>query len=158
MSVSLLFALRFPSSPVPTACSCAFKKQQHTMLTGMSTGRLGVGSRSGHDMLGNLDLHAFRAAVTHSGQIFLRASKSQFTAKSPGESPERRVLPVPGKVPGVKGVGNQHDVASALFCTFLVGETLQRAGDVPFFNIRPILLSAFLNITALQAVSAIVPA
>ena len=149
MSVSLLFALRFPSSPVPTACSCAFKKQQHTMLTGMSTGRLGVGSRSGHDMLGNLDLHAFRAAVTHSGQIYLRASKSQFPAKSPGESPERRVLPVPGKVPippqpgefsRVKGVGNQHDVASALFCTFLVGETLQRAGDVPFLNIRPILL------------------
>ena len=143
MSVSLLFALRFPSSPVPTACSCAFKKQQHTMLTGMSTGRLGVGSRSGHDMLGNLDLHAFRAAVTHSGQIYLRASKSQFPAKSPGESPERRVLPVPGKVwefSRVKGVGNQHDVASALFCTFLVGETLQRAGDVPFLNIRPILL------------------
>ena len=114
------------------------------MLTGMSTGRLGVGSRSGHDMLGNLDLHAFRAAVIHSGQTYLRASKSQFLAKSPGESPERRVLPVPGKVPGefsrVKGVGNQHDVASALFCTFLVGETLQRAGDVPFFNIRPILL------------------
>ena len=97
------------------------------MLTGMSTGRLGVGSRSGHDMLGNLDLHAFHAAVTHSGQIYLRASKSQFLAKSPEFS-------------RVKGVGNQHDVASALFCTFLVGETLQRAGDVPFFNIRPILI------------------
>ena len=105
------------------------------MLTGMSTGRLGVGSRSGHDMLANLDLHAFRAAVTHSGQIYLRASKSQFLAKSSAVARRREF-----SRPRVKGVGNQHDVASALFCTFLVGETLQRAGDVPFFNIRPILI------------------
>ena len=85
------------------------------MLTCMSTGRIGVRSRSGHDLLGNLDLHAFRAAATHSGQAYLRTSKSQFLAKSTGSR---------------HPCDWRRDVASALLCTFLVGEALQRAQAV----------------------------